>query len=488
MTVTTPSTAGLAALEERLKQDLAWLELPSKPWVPRRVVDGEGVVDVVIVGAGMAGLVASAMLKRLGVDNQLVLDRAPAGHEGPWVSFARMRTLRSPKELTGPAMGLPALTFRAFYEAQYGRAAWETLDRAPREMWMDYLIWYRKVLDLPVRNEVSVERIHVRSDGLFVLYLREGDRSQQLLARHVVLATGRDGLGGRYLPPLADGLDQRFFAHSADAIDFAGLRGRRVAVVGAGASAMDNAAVALEAGAARLDLFIRRPDIPRINKFTGIGSQGVVHGFAGLSDDWKWRFLDYTLKAQTPPPRQSVRRVSAYPHAHFHLGSPINDLTAVGDRLVVTTPKGRYETDFIIFGTGFKVDFTLRQELAEFVPHIRLWRDRFPVPAGMDNPELESSPDLGDSFEFLERVPGACPMLSRLHCFNYPATLSHGKLSGDIPAISEGADRLARGIVRQLFVADREIHFTNLQAFATPEILGDEWSDSDDESAHQAAG
>ena len=97
MTVTTPSTAGLAALEERLRQDLAWLELPSKPWAPRRVVDGEGVVDVVIVGAGMAGLVASAMLKRLGVDNQLVLDRAPAGQEGPWVSFARMRTLRSPR-------------------------------------------------------------------------------------------------------------------------------------------------------------------------------------------------------------------------------------------------------------------------------------------------------------------------------------------------------------------------------------------------------
>src|SRR3954454_7655289 len=132
MTVTTARAAGLTALEERLRQDLAWLELPSKPWVPRRVVDDQHVIDVVTIGAGMAGLVASAMLKRLGVDNQLVLDRAPAGHEGPWVSFARMRTLRSPKELTGPAMGLPALTFRAFYEAQYGEQAWQALDRAPR--------------------------------------------------------------------------------------------------------------------------------------------------------------------------------------------------------------------------------------------------------------------------------------------------------------------------------------------------------------------
>ena len=483
-----PNAAGLAALEERLRQDLAWLELPAKPWVPRRVVDGQDVVDVVIVGAGMAGLVASATLKRLGIDNHLVLDRAPAGQEGPWVTFARMRTLRSPKELTGPAMGMPALTFRAFYEAQYGLAAWQALDRAPRTMWMDYLIWYRKVLGLPVRNEVSVEGICARSSELFALDVREANRSRQILARHIVLATGRDGLGGSYVPSLANGLDQRFWAHSADTIDFTGLRDKRVAVVGAGASALDNAAVALEAGAARLDLFIRRPDIPRINKFTGIGSQGVVHGFAGLSDDWKWRFLDCALKSQTPPPRHSVLRVSAYPHAHFHLGSPINDLVADGDHLVVTTPKGRYETDFIIFGTGFKVDFALRPELTGFAPHIRLWRDRFAVPAGMDNPELENSPDLGDSFECLEKVPGACPMLSRLHCFSYPATLSHGKLSGDIPAISEGADRLARGIVRRLFVDDREIHFENLRAFATPEIIGDEWTDADETAAHQAAG
>jgi FAD-dependent urate hydroxylase len=483
MTMTTPSAAGLATLEARLKQDLAWLELPTKSWVPRRTVEGAPVTDVVIIGAGMAGLVTSGMLKRLGVDNLLVLDRAPQGQEGPWVNFARMRTLRSPKQLTGPAMGLPALTFRAFYEAQFGEAAWKLLDRVPRTLWMNYLIWYRKVLNLAVRNEVLVRRIHARADGLFALDCRDGGGSRQILARHVVLATGRDGLGGPCLPPIADGLDRCFWTHSSDTIDFAKFAGRRV---GAGASAMDNAAVALEAGCARLDLFIRRNDIPRINKFTGIGSQGVVHGFAGLPDDWKSRFLDHALKAQTPPPRQSVLRVSASPHAHFHLASPITDLAASGDHLVVTTPKGRYASNFIIFATGFKVDFNLRPELAEFAPHIRLRRDRFAVPAGMDNAELESSPDLGDSFEFQEKIGGSCPALSRLHCFNYPATLSHGKLSGDIPAISEGADRLARGIVRRLFVDDRETHFENLKAFATPEIIGDEWRDADAATAQTA--
>lgn len=36
MTATMPDVAGLMALEERLRQDLAWLEWPAKSWVPRR--------------------------------------------------------------------------------------------------------------------------------------------------------------------------------------------------------------------------------------------------------------------------------------------------------------------------------------------------------------------------------------------------------------------------------------------------------------------
>ncbi|MGN6097830.1 MAG: NAD(P)-binding domain-containing protein [Bosea sp. (in: a-proteobacteria)] len=474
---TTP--VGLEALEARLAQDLAWLELPAKSWVPPRDVDGQHVRDVVIIGAGMAGLVTSGVLKRLGVDNQVLLDRAPAGLEGPWVTYARMRTLRSPKQLTGPAMGLPALTFRAYYEARFGRESWEALDRAPRTLWMEYLVWYRKVLSLPVENEVEVRTIHSRPDGLLELRVIRDTDERTVLARHVVLATGRDGLGGPYVPPIAYTIDRRYWAHTADAIDFEAIRGKRVAVIGAGATSMDNAALALESGCARLDLFIRRTDIPRVNKFTGIGSQGVVHGFAGLPDEWKWRFLDHALRAQTPPPRPSTLRVSQHANAHFHLGSPLLKLEQDDKHLVVTTPKGRYEIDFIIFGTGFQVDLTSRPELAEFAPHIRLWRDRFPAPADMPNSELETSPDLGETFEFLEKTPGACPALRQIHCFNFPATLSHGKLSGDIPAISEGADRLARGIVRSLFVADREQHFAALKAFDTPELLGDEWRDAD---------
>src|SRR6185312_11034293 len=104
-------------------------------------------------------------------------------------------------------------------------------------------------------------------------------------------------------------------------------------------------------------------------------------------------------------------------------------------------PHGRYEIDFVILATGFRVDSDNRPELASIAPFIRYWSDRYTPPEGMENAELAQSPDLGPSFEFREKIPGACPALAHIYCFNYPATLSHGKLSGDIPAISEGGQR-----------------------------------------------
>lgn len=77
------------------------------------------------------------------VTNVFVLDENPEGLEGPWVTYARMVTLRTNKALTGPDMGVPSLTFRSFYEAKYGATAWQVLDKIPKEEWMAYLIWYR---------------------------------------------------------------------------------------------------------------------------------------------------------------------------------------------------------------------------------------------------------------------------------------------------------------------------------------------------------
>ena len=119
---------GLPALEARLQEDLRFLCYPGKDWVPRR----EGVTDVTIIGAGMCGMLAWFSLRMGGVLNTRVLDRSPEGFEGPWLTYARMETLRSPKHLAGPAAGIPNLTFRAWFEAQWGVPAWEALGKIRR--------------------------------------------------------------------------------------------------------------------------------------------------------------------------------------------------------------------------------------------------------------------------------------------------------------------------------------------------------------------
>ena len=303
--------------------------------------------------------------------------------------------MRSPKQLAGPALGLPSLTFRAWFEAQFGSADWEALDKIPRLQWMDYLRWYRRVLALPVHNEHRITEVLPGADGLVLLRLQADGRERQAWARRVVLATGRAGLGGPWVPQWVQRLPRSRWAHSADEFDHGALRGLRVGVVGAGASAMDSAATALEADAARVHLLVRRDDIPRINKGKGAGNPGFVHGHARLPDDWKWRIRHYIHQQQVPPPRNSTLRVSRHANAFFHLGCAVLSAEDAGSALQVQTSRGPIELDFLIFATGFAVDWAQRPMLRHLAPHVRLWQDRWAPAAGQEDEELSASPDLG---------------------------------------------------------------------------------------------
>ncbi|MET3495212.1 NAD(P)/FAD-dependent oxidoreductase [Variovorax boronicumulans] len=474
--MTTPDSASsLAALEARLAQDLDYLGFPGRQWMPVRQVAGEAMVDVAVIGGGQAGLAASVALAQQGI-RTVVFDRSPEGHEGPWATTARMETLRSPKELTGPALGLPALTFRAWFEAQFGREAWAAMDKIPRLQWMDYLAWYRRVMKVDVRNDTAVTGIRPLPDGTAVrLDLRTPAGVASVLARRVVLATGRDGLGGPAVPAFVNALPRSQWAHSSDAMDYGRLAGLRVGVIGAGSSAMDSAATALEAGAKSVELLIRRADLPRVNKSKGAGVPGLTQGHFDLPDALKWRIRHYINVANVPPPHGSTLRVSAFPNAFFNFGCPVLSIAPRGTAMRVTTPKGDFEFDFLIVSTGFKVDWPNRPEFDAIAPHVRTWKDRFVPPPGDEDQELADSPDLGPVFEFQQRVAGNCPGLARIHCFCYPAALSHGTVSGDIPAISDGARRLANGIASLFYREDFDHHFANLEAYSEPELFGDEW-------------
>ncbi|MEM8571422.1 MAG: NAD(P)/FAD-dependent oxidoreductase [Pseudomonadota bacterium] len=464
---------GLDALELRLKEDLDLLCYPGKEWVPPR----EGVTDVTIIGGGMCGMVAWFALTAGGIRNMRILDRSPEGSEGPWLTYARMETLRSPKQLTGPAFRHGALTFQAWFRAQFGSEAWEELDKIKRPMWMDYLRWYRKVLEIPVENEASVDLVEPEGD---LLRLRvSGAQSGSFLTRKLVFATGRDGTGEPNIPGFVEALPRKYWAHSADEIDFSALKNKRVAVVGAGASAVDNSAEALEHGAAEVRHLVRRKEMPTINKMMGIGSFGFTAGYADLPDAWRWRFMQYSFATQTPPPHGSTLRVSRHENAYFHFGKAVTTTEECNGAVRIGFADGTaYTADYVILGTGFTIDPLARTEFGETAGNILLWEDVYTPPDDEASADLARFPYLNPDFTFREKVPGTAPWLQNVYCFNYGSSASLGKVSGDIPGVSEGAEWLARALASTLYGEDVEEHWVGMLDYAHPELDGSEWEPS----------
>ena len=105
---------GLTWLEGQVRHELDILSHNYKPWVPpAKGPHSEPVLDVLIVGGGLYGLGLAWGLLRSKVTNILVVDQASTGREGPWTTFARMKTLRTAKQLTGIEFGIPSVSVRA---------------------------------------------------------------------------------------------------------------------------------------------------------------------------------------------------------------------------------------------------------------------------------------------------------------------------------------------------------------------------------------
>ncbi len=521
--------AALARLAAQARADLERINVPPPAWVlpADATVDGrpagarkeDSILDVLVAGAGMCGQTAAFALWREGVTNLRVIDRAPRGDEGPWGTSARMLTLRSPKHVGGPDLGVPSLSFRAWYEAQHGAGeatsalgapGWAALHKIGRIDWRDYLLWVRDTLGLPVDNGVALRRVtHADGGRLLVAELEDAQgRRETVRARQLVLALGREGSGAPRWPDFPslrhdDPLAAARVFHSADAIDFTACRGRRVGVLGAGASAFDNAATALEAGAAQLVLFARRARLPQINKSKAASTHGFLRGFEGLDDARKWRAYTYIFEQQIPPPWETVRRCDAFDNFELRLGTPWLDVAPDASGVTVALPGGATERfDAVIFGTGFDVDLLDRPEVARYTPLIDTWANHVSAEEARRHPEAARFPYLGAGFELRPRpaaggdrgaaadngsaATDAAPpdrataeALSRMRLFNWGATMSHGALAGDIPGLAIGATRLAQAIARDLFVEDADWHWARLLAHDEPELIATRWYAAD---------
>ena len=459
----------MQSLSERAREDLARLNFPSANWVPpTEGPDGRPMLDVLVAGGGMCGQSATFALLREGVRNLRCVDRAPYGREGPWATFARMDTLRSPKQLTGPDLGVPSLTYRAWHEAKFGAQSWQKLHKIARLDWAAYLLWVRATAGLPVENEVALVSLELKKNSIKAT-LKKKNEQTIIHARKVVLALGREGSGAPRWPAFStfNPVDRGSNVfHSADDIDFRNLAGKRVGILGAGSSAFDNAGAALEAGAKEVLMFARRPVLPQVNKSKWTAFPGFQLGYASLDDARRWRFYTYILSEQVPPPYESVQRCEMHTGFSLHFSESWKDISEGKSKVTVATDKNSHIFDAVIVCTGFDVNLVDRPEIASFRDAIETWRSHAPEGEAARFPEETRFPYLGDAFQ----LQGTAPELGRVHLFNWGATLSHGALAGDIPGLEIGAARLAQGIARDLFVEDAEGHWQRLVAHNEDEL------------------
>jgi putative flavoprotein involved in K+ transport len=190
--------------------------------------------DVVVVGAGAAGLAAAAMLQERG-HRPAVLE-ADERVGARWASRYDRLQLHTIRRFSGlPGHPLPKTLPRYVSKDQYA----------------DYLASYAEALDLDVRVGVRVERISRENGGWLV---KTG--TEELRAPVVVVATGKHNLKTSPPWPGVEDFAGRIL-HTADFRSGAEFREQRVLVVGIGNSGAEIATDLVDEGASFVAIAVR---------------------------------------------------------------------------------------------------------------------------------------------------------------------------------------------------------------------------------------
>jgi thioredoxin reductase len=389
-------------------------------------------VSVAIIGAGPYGLSLAAHLAARNIEHR-IFGRpmqfwsriAEAGGERYLKSYCFGTNISAPS---------PGYTF-----ADHNRPrGLETFEPCSMQNFAAYGRWFQQNL-VPWVEDVDVERLD-RQTGGFVLTLADGSRCD---ADRVVVATGLSGFA--HIPALLGSLPAALVVHTSGISSFAAFKGRDVAVVGAGQSALEAAALLFEAGA-RPQLLVREDAIlwqTRVSRerslwrqvrspIVGLGTgpkawaltnfPGAMHN---VPDAWRTRFTKSHLPAEGAWWLRN-RVENKFP---IHRGVAVVEALEAGGRTALTlrTAKGSFErqllVDHIVAGTGYNIDV---ERLAFIEKKLRGAIAR-----------LERSPRLNASFE--SSVP-------RLHFIGPASAMSFGPLFRFVV----GADYTARVVSSSL--------------------------------------
>ena len=325
--------------------------------------------EVLVIGAGPYGLSISTHLRERGIDH-LIVGRPM----DTWRAHMPVGMyLKS--EPYGSDMSCPHAGYDLVGYSRSERI--EGIERGTPlslERFLDYSDWYIKHL-VPDVSDVTVTEVKAVSDGFRVAFAD----AEPVAARNVVIATGI--LPYLHIPAELSGLPAEFISHTSDHHQFDGFRGRHVAVVGAGSSALETASLLHEAGC-QVQLVVRRPDFPiwgtralPLTPLTRLRNSKLCEG-------WKCPFWNSPAAFRRLP--ESVRVVKAQtvlgPLGAWWLKDRVEGVIEIlgqthvrgaepsgsGVKLLLDSPsRSSLEVDHVIVGTGFRIDIARLAYLPE---------------------------------------------------------------------------------------------------------------------------
>ena len=325
-----------------------------------------GMFEVAIIGAGFSGLGAAIKLREKGIENIVILERSDRVG-GTW------RDNRYP----GAACDIPSALY-SFSFAPKGK--WSRMYAGSNEI-LDYiegLVDHYGLAPLIRYNHTVSEMTFEESAQRWHLETAEG---RAIVARNVVVASGP--FAGAKIPDF-DGLEhyKGHVIHSADWDHEYDFRGKRVAVIGTGASGVQ-IIPELVKKAERVVVFQRTPGwvLPKRNPAnpdrilrpilfwaheamaTGVVWTSPVTGLLERRAKayMKKTVLDPWLRRQlTPEYRIGCKRVlmssDYYPALNAKNCKLVTwPIVRFGERGIVTAAALEYEADCVVFATGFDV-------------------------------------------------------------------------------------------------------------------------------------
>jgi FAD-dependent urate hydroxylase len=205
--------------------------------------------EVVVIGAGPFGLSISTHLRARGIGH-LVVGRPMDTWRSHMPAGMYLKSEPYGSDMSCPDAGFDLDGYcRSERIDGIGRGIPLSLER-----FLDYCDWYIKQL-VPDVSDVTATQVKPVTGGFQVDFAD----AEPVVARSVVIATGV--LPHRYIPAELSGLPSELLSHTSDHHHFDQFRGRRVAIVGAGSSALETAALLREAGGEPY-LIVRCPDSP----------------------------------------------------------------------------------------------------------------------------------------------------------------------------------------------------------------------------------